>query len=138
MPGDAPQCVRHATGIIMGTQSEQINLRVHAARQARINAQRMRVLAAERAEILERRLKDAADAGLRQEVLRGIAARAGLHSAAAAKNADTRAATPAAIPIRAGTLAAHAAGAPAPVVGAAPGEPLRLALSYSVSQPGKR
>ena len=54
----------------MNAQSEEMARQVHAARLARVNIQRMRLLAAKRAEKLERELKDAAESGLRSEISR--------------------------------------------------------------------
>lgn len=149
----------------MNAQSEEMARQVHAARLARVNIQRMRLLAAQRAEKLELQLKQAAQAGLKTEISRGILARDGLR-AIANRPANPPAMPPVKVPVNharaaryAGiaafgvvlcaatlgmgwvpmqTAAVHAAAAPASVLNAAPGEPLRLALSYSVSLPAKR
>ena len=123
----------------MIAQSEQINLQVNAARLARTNAQRMRLLAAARAEKLERELKDAAEAGLRTEISRGIVARDRLRALANRKRAARYAGIAAfGMVLCAATLgmgwapaqnaAVHVAASPAPVLNAEPGDPLRLAL----------
>lgn len=145
----------------MNAQSEEMARQVHAARLARVNIQRMRLLAAQRAEKLERQLKQVAQAGLKAEISRAILARDGLRAIA-----NPPAMPPVKLPVNraraaryAGiaafgavlctailgigwvpmqTAAVHAAAAPASVLNAAPGEPLRLALSYSVSQPAAR
>jgi len=141
----------------MSAQSEQVELQVSAARLARSNAQRMRMLAAERAEKLERQLQAAAVAGLKAEISRGIVARNGLRAVAdlrVSRQADPLASPPA-HRTRAAGYAAAAFGlflgaaalgmgwvpsqnAAVPVLAGVPGEPLRLALTYTVSAPTGR
>jgi hypothetical protein len=134
----------------MNAQSEEMAREVHAARLARVNIQRMRLLAAQRAERLERELKTAAEIGLRAEISRGVEARSRLQTVAKRKRAARYAgvgafaavlcaatlglawnpALTAAVP---GPTASHA-----PVLTATPGDRLKLALSYSVSAPAAR
>ncbi len=135
----------------MNAQSEEMARQVHAARLARVNIQRMRQLAAQRAEKLERELKAAAESGLRTEISRGIDARSRLHNMA--KRKRKRAARYAGIGGFAMMLCAATLGlawsptqtaaipgqsAQVPVLAAQPGDPLKLALSYSVSLPPAR
>jgi len=113
---------------------------MHAARLARVNMQRMRVLAAKRAEKLERELKDAAETGLRAEISRAVVARSHLRTVAKRR----RVARYAAIAAFSAVICAASLGmgwAPAqqaPVLATVPGDQLKLALSYSVSLPGAR
>ena len=124
----------------VNAQSEEMARQMHAARLARVNMQRMRLLAAQRAEKLERELKDAAETGLRAEISRALVARTRLQSVARRK----RAAGYAAIAAFGAVVCAASLGmgwAPvqqAPVLAAVPGDQLKLALSYSVSLPGAR
>src|SRR6185503_4960394 len=71
----------------MIAQSEEMARQMHASRLARVNMQRMRLLAAQRAEKLERELKDAAETGLRAEISRALVARTRLQSVARRKRA---------------------------------------------------
>ena len=124
----------------MNAQSEETARQMHAARLARVNMQRMRLLAAQRAEKLERELKDAAETGLRAEISRTVVARAQLQTVVKRK----RAAGYAAIAAFGAVVCAASLGmgwAPvqqAPVLAAVPGDQLKLALSYSVSLPRAR
>jgi hypothetical protein len=123
---------------------------VQAARLARLNAQKMRQLAAERAERLERELKDAAESGLRTEISRSLDARTRLQAAAKHKP-NARYTRVAALAVLLGVATAglamvsmHKADAPAPaarqtpLLDSVPGDQLKLSLSYSVSQPSAR
>jgi hypothetical protein len=134
----------------MQVQTNEFARQVHAARLARVNIQRMRVLAAKRAEKLERELKAAAESGLRVEISRGLDARSRLQAVAMRKRAARYAGAGAfALLLGAASLglawnpepsaAAHErVTAQTPVLAAQPGEPLKLALSYSVSSPARR
>jgi hypothetical protein len=99
----------------------------------------MRLLAAQRAEKLERELKDAAETGLRAEVSRGVVARARLQTVK-----RKRVARYAAIAAFGAVICAASLGmgwAPvqqAPVLAPVPGDQLKLAFSYSVSLPRAR
>ena len=123
----------------MNAQSEETARQMHAARLARVNMQRMRLLAAQRAEKLERELKDAAETGLRAEVSRGVVARARLQTVK-----RKRVARYAAIAAFGAVICAASLGmgwAPvqqASVLAPVPGDQLKLALSYSVSLPRAR
>ena len=134
----------------MNPQSEELARRMHAARLARVNVQRMRLLAAQRVEQLERELKEAAEAGLRAEISRSLEARARLQATVKPKS-TTRISGIAALAL---VLAAGTAGLAwfstqndanarqtvrqAPLLGDAPGDRLQLAYSYSVSLPATR
>jgi len=124
----------------MNAQSEETARQMHAARLARVNMQRMRLLAAQRAEKLERELKDAAETGLRAEISRAVVARSQLRTVAKRK----RGARYAAIAAFGAVICAASLGmgwAPvqqAPVLAPVPGDQLKLALSYSVSLPRAR
>jgi len=114
----------------------------------------MRLLAAQRVEKLERELKDAAESGLKEEIVRAGETRARLQAvvqAVAKRKSAKRVSGIAALALLLATGTAvlawfgtqnAAATAPAarhaPVLGSAPGEPLTLAYSYSVSLPAKR
>jgi hypothetical protein len=134
----------------MNAQSEEMARQLHAARHARVNSQRMRLLAAKRAEKLERELMAVTESGLRVEISRGIDARAGLQAVVRRKRSARYAAVGAfALMLCAATLGlawnpAQTAAVPdqsvsqAPVLVAQPGDRLKLALSYSVSPPAAR
>jgi len=134
----------------MNAQSEEMARELHAARLARVNTQRMRLLAAKRAEKLERELKAAAERGLRSEIIRGIGARSRLETVAKRKRAARYAGVGAfAMVLCAATLglawnpaqiatAAGQMGSQSPALAAQPGDQLKLALSYSVSLPATR
>jgi sensor c-di-GMP phosphodiesterase-like protein len=122
---------------------------VQAARQARQNAQRIRLLAAERAERLELQLKDVAESGARTEISRTIAVRARLQ--AEKRKRTARFASVAALGLLFGAatsglalVATQRAEAPtlemqrASPLGAVPGDKLVLALSYRISDPVAR
>jgi hypothetical protein len=123
---------------------------LHAARLARVNIQRMRLLAAKRAEKLERELKAAAESGLRSEISRGIGARSRLEAVVKRKRAARYAGVGAfAMVLCAATLGlawnpaqiaavAGQMGSQSPALAAQPGDQLKLALSYSVSLPATR
>jgi hypothetical protein len=131
----------------MNSQSEEVARQVHAARLARVNLQKMRLLAAKRAEKLERELKAATETGLRAEISRCLVARSSLQTVAKRKRAARYAGIGAfGLLLSAATLglawgpAQHAAApaqvaAQSPVLAAAPGDQLKLAYSYSVSRP---
>ncbi len=134
----------------MEAQAEELTQRVRAARADRLHAQRMRLLAAERAEKLERELKNAAESGLRAEISRTLDARARLQAASKRQSAARYSAIAAfGLLLGVATLGmgwaplqnAAAPGRPAlqaPVLAAAPGDRLQLAFSYSVSLPAAR
>jgi|CXWL01.1.fsa_nt_gi hypothetical protein len=134
----------------MNAQTEEMARQVHAARLARVNIQRMRLLAAERAEKLERDLKSAAETGLRSEIARAMAARTGLQAVAKRKRTARYAGIGAfGLMLCAATLglawgptqsvgASDHAAPKAPILAAEPGDRLKLALSYSVSAPSAR
>ena len=134
----------------MIAQSEEMARQVRAARVARVNIQRMRLLAAKRAEKLERELKAAAESGLRTEISRGMDARSRLQSVAKRKRAARYSAAGAfALMLCAATVGlawnpALPAGVPdqsasqVSVLAPQPGDRLKLALSYSVSAPAAR
>jgi hypothetical protein len=134
----------------MNAQSEEMARELHTARLARVNIQRMRLLAAKRAEKLERELKAAAQNGLSAEISRGMEARSRLQTAIKRKRAARYAGVGAfAVMLCAATLglawnptqtAAIAApvASQASVLAAQPGDRLTLALSYSVSAPAAR
>ena len=146
----ARQCVHYATGKNMNAQTEEMARQVHAARLARVNIQRMRVLAAKRAEKLERELKVAAESGLKSEISRGMTARTSLDAVAKRKRAARYAGIGAfGLMLCAATLGLSwgptqnviASGHTTPkasVLVAEPGDQLKLALSYSVSAPAAR
>ena len=134
----------------MNAQTEEMARQVHAARLARVNIQRMRLLAAKRAEKLERELKDAAESGLRSEITRALVARTSLQAVARRKRAARYAGIGAfGVMLCAATLglawgptqSAVAIGHTAlkdPILIAEPGDRLKLAFSYSVSVPPAR
>ena len=123
----------------MIAQSEEMARQMHAARLARVNMQRMRLLAAKRAEKLERELKDAAETGLKSEISRAVVARAQLRTVARRRVARYAAIAAFGAVICAATLGmGWAPTQQAPVLTTVPGDQLRLALSYSVSLPGAR
>lgn len=110
----------------------------------------MRVLAAERAEKLERELKRAAEAGLKVEISRTLEARGKLQAAAKRKS-TVRYSGIAALGVLLGIaslgmglthsqkLAVPARSAlETPMLDGAPGDRLKLAFSYSVSLPAAR
>ena len=134
----------------MNAQSEEMARQVHTARLARVNVQRMRLLAAKRADKLEHELKDAAETGLRSEISRALVARTGLQAVARRKRAARYAGigafgvmlcaatlglawVPAQSVVANGNAVSHA-----PILAATPGDRLELALSYSVSAPAAR
>ncbi len=137
----------------MDAQAEESTQRVDAARNARLHAQRMRQLAAERAEKLERALKQAAESGLKAEISRTLAARARLQAAVTPvkRKSIARCSAIAAfglllgvaglgmgwVPLQNASVASQS-DLSAPVLVAAPGDRLQLALTYSVSQPAAR
>jgi len=124
----------------MNAQSEEMARQMHAARLARVNMQRMRLLAAKRAEKLERELNDAAETGLKSEISRTLVARASLQTVGKRKRVARYAAIAAfGAVICAATLGMGWAPAQqAPVLATLPGDQLKLALSYNVSLPGAR
>ena len=134
----------------MNAQSEEMARQVHAVRLARVNIQRMRLLAAKRAEKLERELTAAAQSGLGKEISRGLDARTRLQAVAKRKRVARYAGAGAfALLLCVATLGLAWKSAPtasvrdqlasqAPVLSAQPGDPLKLALSYSVSPPATR
>ena len=133
----------------MDQLEKETTQRLHAARVARLSAQKTRLLAVERAEKLERDLKLAAESGLRAEISRTLAARSRLQTVVKRQRAARYAGVAAfGLVLCAATLgigwapaqntAVHAAASPAPVLNAEPGNPLQLALSYSVSLPATR
>jgi hypothetical protein len=110
----------------------------------------MRLLAAERAEKLERDLKRAAESGLRKEISRTLEARGRLQ-AAVNRRYTPRCSGIAALGLLLGVAALGMGWAPSqnaavpgalalqsPVLVAAPGDGLKLAFSYSVSPPAAR
>jgi len=140
--------MRHVSGMSMEATEKELALRVQAARLARQSAQRMRLLAAERAEKLERELKHAADAGLRAEILRTLAARGRPLATVKRRSSAPRFSGIAALglllgvaALGMGSVSSQNAAVPGPlylqppVLIAAPGDRLQLAFSYSVSPP---
>jgi len=133
----------------MKAQSEEMARQLHAARLARVNIQRMRLLAAKRAEKLERELKDAAESGLRSEISRALTARTSLQAVTRRKRATRYAGIGAfSLMLCAATLglgwgptqavvAAGHASPKAPVLATDPGDRLKLAFSYSVNVPAR-
>ena len=123
----------------MNAQSEETARQMHAARLARVNMQRMRLLAAQRAEKLERELKDAAETGLRAEISRAVVARARLQTVKRKRGARYAAIAAFGAVICAASLGmGWAPVQQAPVLAPVPGDQLKLALSYSVSLPRAR
>ena len=134
----------------MNAQTEEMARQVHAARVARVNIQRMRLLAAKRAEKLEGELKAAAESGLRTEISRGIDTRSRLQAVVKRKRAARYAGVGAfVLMLCAATLGlawnptqtvaiSRQMELHAPVLAAQPGDQLKLALSYSVSLPATR
>lgn len=134
----------------MNAQTEETARELHAARLARVNIQKMRLLAAKRAEKLERELKAAAQNGLNAEISRGMEARSRLQSVARRKRTARYAGVGAfALMLCAATLGlawnpaqtaavSGPAASQASVLAARPGDRLKLALSYSVSAPAAR
>lgn len=134
----------------MNAQAEELAQRVQAARLARQNAQRVRLLAAERAEKLERELAHAAESGLQVEIARTINARGRLRTASKRKSTARNfgiAALGALLGVASlgiGLAESKKVAVPgqsalqAPSLVAAPGDRLNLAYSYSVSTPAAR
>ena len=124
----------------MNAQSEETARQMHAARLARVNMQKMRLLAAQRAEKLERELKAAAESGLRAEISRALIARSQLQTVAKRGRVSRYAAMAAfgAVICAASLGMGWAPVQQAPVLATVPGDQLKLALSYSVSPPGAR
>ena len=124
----------------VNVQSEEMARQMHAARLARVNMQRMRLLAAQRAEKLERELKEAAETGLKSEISRAVVARARLQTIARRKRAGRYAAIAAfgAVICAASLGMGWAPAQQAPVLATVPGDQLKLAFSYSVSLPAAR
>ena len=134
----------------MSEQEEELSRRLHAARAARLSAQKTRLLALERAEKLERELREAAETGVKAQIIRSLAARAELRALARRKSAGRIFATAALALVLASATAGLAwfgtqnaiATAPnarqTPVLGVATGDALTLAYSYSVSVPAAR
>jgi len=133
----------------MDAKVEELSQRVRTARAARLRAQRMRLLAAKRAEKLERELTSAAESGVKVEISRALEAR-GRHQASIRRRSVARYLGVAAfgllvgiVVLGAGRERMHEAAVPpqiesqAPVLQAAPGDRLRLAYSYSVSPPAR-
>ena len=134
----------------MNAQSEELAQRVQAARRSRQHVQKMRLLAAQRAEKLEYQLKHAAESGLRAEIARTLDARGRLQVASKRKPA-ARLIGIAAFGLLLGAASlglgladsknAAVRGKPdlqAPVLVAAPEDRLKLAYSYNVSLPSAR
>ena len=124
----------------MNAQSEETARQMHAARLARVNMQKMRLLAAQRAEKLERELKAATESGLRAEISRALVARSQLQTVAKRRRVARYAAMAAfgAVICAASLGMGWAPMQQAPVLATVPGDQLKLALSYSVSLPGAR
>lgn len=134
----------------MNAQTEEMARQVHAARLARVNIQRMRVLAAKRAEKLERELKAAAESGLKYEISRAMVARSSLQTVAKRKRTARYAGIGAfGLVLCAATLglswiptqnviASSRTTPKASVPVAVPGDKLKLAFSYSVSASAAR
>jgi len=129
----------------MSEREEDLSRRLHAARAARLSAQRTRLLALERADKLERELKIAAESGLRTEISRSLEARASLQSVAKRKSASRYSAF-AAFALLLGVATLGIGWAPsqnaaehgplalqAPVLADAPGDRLKLAYSYDIT-----
>ena len=134
----------------MNSQTEEMARQVHAARVARVNIQRMRLLAAQRAEKLERELKSAAETGLRSEIIRAMVARTSLQAVPRRKRTARYAGIGAFslmlcaatlglvwVPTQGVVASGHTA-PKAPILAAQPGDRLKLAFSYSVSAPARR
>src|SRR5437868_1787188 len=64
----------------MSDHEEELSRRLHAARLARLAAQKTRLLALERAEKLERDLKQVAETGVKAQIFRTLAARSELQT----------------------------------------------------------
>jgi hypothetical protein len=64
----------------MSQQEEELSRKLHAARAARLSAQKTRLLALERAEKLERELKAVAESGVQAQIFRTLAARSQLQT----------------------------------------------------------
>ena len=116
--------------------------RLRVAQIVRRNAQRVRALAAERAERLELQLKESAYASVKADIARSIDARSRLRAAKRAAVLRMFAAGVLGLTLGTATsgIAWMTASGPAtgtavaaPVLVAAPGDGLRLALSYDVS-----
>jgi hypothetical protein len=134
----------------MNAQAEELAQRIRAARIARVTVQRMRLLAAQRAEKLERDLAQAAETDVKAQIIRTQAARAQLQTVVRRKSVKRASGIAALALVLAtgtaglawfGTQNAAATGQSArhaPVLGSMPGEPLKLAYSYSVSLPPAR
>jgi uncharacterized membrane protein YgdD (TMEM256/DUF423 family) len=132
----------------MSHQEEELSRRLHAARVARLSAQKTRLLALERAEKLERELKAAADTGVQEQIYRTLAARSQLQ-AVVKRQRVARYARIAALGLTLFTgglawmtlqnseVSAQTA-REAPLPGIATGDRLKLAYSYDVSSPGVR
>jgi len=134
----------------MNAQAEELTQRVQSARLARQSAQRMRLLAAERAEKLERDLKKVAESGLKAEISRTLDARGRLQALVKRRSA-ARYSGIAAFGLLLGVASLGMGWAPSQnaavpghsalqsaVLVAAPGDRLKLAYSYSISLPAAR
>jgi hypothetical protein len=134
----------------MSEQEEELSRRLHAARVARLSAQKTRLLALKRAEKLERELKQVAETGVKAQIYRTLAARAQLQETVKRRRVARYARITALGLMLCGAtsglawIAMHdavASGQSAhepPLLGITSGDRLSLAYSYSVSLPATR
>ena len=134
----------------MSDQEEELSRRLHAARTARLSAQKTRLLALERAEKLERELKETADIGVKAQIYRTLAARSELQTVVKRQRVARYARITALGLMLCGatsgmawlalqnSLASTESAREAPLPGIASGDRLSLSYSYSVSVPAAR
>ena len=134
----------------MSDQEEELSRRLHAARAARLSAQKTRLLALERAEKLERELKKVAETGVQAQIFRTLAARSQLQ-VVVRRQRVARYARITALGLMLCTAssglvwmslqnseASAQTTREAPLPGIATGDRLTLAYSYEVTSPGTR
>jgi len=129
---------------------EELSRRLHAARVARLSAQKTRLLALERAEKLERELREVAETGVKAQIYRSLAARAELqkvvkrHRIARFARITTLGLMLCGATSGLAWVAMHDAAASGqsahepPLLGTTSGDRLSLAYSYSMSLPAAR
>ena len=134
----------------MSDQEEELSRRLHAARTARLSAQKTRLLALERAEKLERELKDAADIGVKAQIFRTLAARSELQTVVKHQRVARYARMSVLGLVLCGatsglawyalqnSVASAESAREAPLPGITSGDRLSLTYSYSVSLPAAR
>ena len=134
----------------MSDQEEELSRRLHAARLARLSAQKTRLLALERAEKLERDLKEVAETGVKAQIFRTLAARTQLQTVVKRQSVARFARITALGLMLCGAssglawMAMHDAAASGqtarevPLLGVTSGDRLTLAYTYSVSLPAAR